>query len=228
MVIWYTAMTSVGWWKNLSFKVSLKAVLLHNGNKQPSIPLAHAGHMKEIYANIQGLLNKICYEDHQWNIYADLKVVAMLTRLQGHTKIFCFLCEWDRRARDRHYHVKQWLLWAETILDQKNVTQWALVNKIKIYLSPLHIKLGVNKISLRVMNKEGRGCDYLRQKVPCISEAKTQEGIFISPQVQQLFQELNFTNKLYAAKRRTWDRIWKCMQQLFGNKNSETYAKIME
>jgi len=57
------------------------------------------------------------------------------------------------------------------------------------------------------MNKEGRGCDYLRQKVPYISEAKIQEGIFISPQVQQLFQELNFKNKLNAADRRAWDRI---------------------
>jgi len=89
----------------------LKAVLLHNGNKQHKIPLADAGHMKEIYANIQGLLNKICFEDDQWNIHADLKVVAMLTQLQGgHTKLFCFLCEWDSRATDRHYHVKQWLL----------------------------------------------------------------------------------------------------------------------
>jgi len=52
------------------------------------MPLAHVRHMKEIYANIQGLLNKIYYEDHQWNIYADLKVVAMLTRLQGHTNFF--------------------------------------------------------------------------------------------------------------------------------------------
>jgi len=70
------------------------AVLVHNGNKQTSIPLAHAGHMKEIYANFQGLLNKICHEDHLWNIYADLKVVAMLTRLQGgDTKFFGSLCE---------------------------------------------------------------------------------------------------------------------------------------
>jgi hypothetical protein len=30
-----------------SSKVSWKAVLLHNGNKYPAIPLAHAAHMKE-------------------------------------------------------------------------------------------------------------------------------------------------------------------------------------
>jgi hypothetical protein len=38
--------------------VSFKAVLLYNGNKHLSIPLAHALHLKETYANIQGLLEK--------------------------------------------------------------------------------------------------------------------------------------------------------------------------
>jgi hypothetical protein len=66
----------------------LKAVLLNNTSNN-SIPLAHADHRKDIYANAPGLLKNICYEDHQWNIHADLKVVAMLTRLQGgHTKFF--------------------------------------------------------------------------------------------------------------------------------------------
>jgi hypothetical protein len=41
-----------------SSKVSLKAVLKHNANEHPPIPLAHAVHMKESYTNIQGLLNK--------------------------------------------------------------------------------------------------------------------------------------------------------------------------
>jgi len=39
-------------------EVSLRTVLLHNGNKHPSIPLAYAVHIKETSANIQGLLEK--------------------------------------------------------------------------------------------------------------------------------------------------------------------------
>jgi len=39
-------------------KVSLKAVLLHNGNMFPSIQLAHAIHMKETYENLQVVLQK--------------------------------------------------------------------------------------------------------------------------------------------------------------------------
>jgi hypothetical protein len=49
----------------------------------------------------------VFYEDHQWNLHANLKVVVMLTELQGGYKKFCCcLCEWYSRARDRHYHVR--------------------------------------------------------------------------------------------------------------------------
>jgi hypothetical protein len=35
-----------------SSKLSLKAVLLHNGNQHPSIPVGYAVHMKETYENL--------------------------------------------------------------------------------------------------------------------------------------------------------------------------------
>jgi hypothetical protein len=79
-----------------SSEVSLKADLLRNGHKCPSVSLAHAVHMKETNINIQGLLKKMCYEDQQWDICADLKVVVVLTGLKGGcTKFCCFVCEWD-------------------------------------------------------------------------------------------------------------------------------------
>jgi hypothetical protein len=113
--------------------------------------------MKETYASIQGLLATICYEDHQWNICADMKVVALLTGLQGgYTKFYCFLCEWDSRAGDMHCHVKQWPLRGETTLGEKNVAHRALLDKTKIYLPPLHIKLGLIKMFVKAMNREGK------------------------------------------------------------------------
>ena len=86
-----------------SSKTSLKAVLLHNGNDLPSIPVGHAVHMKETYGNIKQLLRCINYDQHQWQVCGDLKVVALLIGLQaGYTKYCCFLCEWNSRARDSH------------------------------------------------------------------------------------------------------------------------------
>ena len=43
-------------------KVSLKVVLLHNGNRFPSVPLDHAANMKESFESMQLLLGKIKYE----------------------------------------------------------------------------------------------------------------------------------------------------------------------
>ena len=42
-----------------SSKTSLKAVLLHNGNKYSSIPVAHSVHLKETYVNLELVLNKV-------------------------------------------------------------------------------------------------------------------------------------------------------------------------
>ncbi|GFT28635.1 uncharacterized protein TNCV_4832171 [Trichonephila clavipes] len=61
-----------------SSKLSLKAVLLHNDNLLPSIPIGHSVHVKETYANVKLLLKLIKYEDHKWHICGDLKVIALL------------------------------------------------------------------------------------------------------------------------------------------------------
>ena len=46
-----------------SSKVSLKVVLLHNGNRFPSVPLAHPVNMKESYESMKLLLGKIKYDE---------------------------------------------------------------------------------------------------------------------------------------------------------------------
>ena len=75
-----------------SFKVSLKAVLLHNGNVLPSIPIAHAFGIKESDDSMKQLLLYIKYDPYKWNICADLKVIVLLLGLQlGYTKCSCFL-----------------------------------------------------------------------------------------------------------------------------------------
>jgi len=49
-----------------SSKVSLKVVLPHNGNRFPSVLLAHAANMKEIYESTELLLGKIQYDEFKW------------------------------------------------------------------------------------------------------------------------------------------------------------------
>ena len=90
-----------------SSKVSLKVVLLHNVNRFPSVPLAHAANMKE--KSMKLLLGKIKYDEFKWNLCGDIKVVALLLRMQlGYTKYCRLLCEWDSQDKKDHCVNKLW------------------------------------------------------------------------------------------------------------------------
>jgi hypothetical protein len=65
-----------------SSKMSLKAVLPHNGNGFPSVPLAHAADMKENYESMKLLLGKTECDEFKWKLCGDLKVVALLLGME--------------------------------------------------------------------------------------------------------------------------------------------------
>ena len=76
-----------------SSKQRLKAVLLHNGNKYPSIPIAHSLRMKKDRESVKILLELIRYNNHNWDVNGDFKMIAFLLGLQGrYTKHSRFLC----------------------------------------------------------------------------------------------------------------------------------------
>ena len=106
-----------------SSKRSLKCVLLHNGNEFASVPLAHSTRLEEQYEAIKYVLEKIKYNDHQWLLCVDLKMVNFLLGQQsGYTKFPCFLCLWNSRDRTQHYTKKEWpLREAPTPLTSPNV-----------------------------------------------------------------------------------------------------------
>nr|XP_036219079.1 uncharacterized protein LOC118680996 [Bactrocera oleae] len=209
-------------------KISLKAVLHHNGNKYPSVPVAHATNMKENYANLEVLLEKIQYSQYLWNICADLKVVAILTGLQGgYTKFCCFLCEWDSRAREKHYKQKSWPLRKSLTPGLKNVSQKPLVPSEKIFLPPLHIKLGLMKNFVKAINKDGAGFQYLKTKFPRISDAKLKEGIFVGPQIRELMKDEAFESKLSKTEKRAWVAFVKVCHNFLGNTKVDNYRQII-
>ena len=52
-----------------SSKLGLKAVLLHNGNTLPSIPVGYSVYNKESYENMNILMEAINYDKFKWQIY---------------------------------------------------------------------------------------------------------------------------------------------------------------
>jgi len=86
-----------------SSKKSLKAVLFNNGNKLASIPLAHSVQLTENNENMKLLLHVLKYQEQNWLICCDLKVIPLLLGLQGgYTKYPCFICFCDSRADALH------------------------------------------------------------------------------------------------------------------------------
>ena len=125
---------------------SLKAVLLHNGNKYPSIPVAHSVHLKEDYNNVKTLLEMLKYATHSWEVIGDFKMVAFLMGLHGgYTKYPCYLCLWDSRDKKAHYHQKDWPQRTEFSLGKSNVKWEMLVELHKVLMPPFHIKFGLMK-----------------------------------------------------------------------------------
>ena len=156
-----------------SSKVSLEVVILHNGNRFPIVPLAHAAKMKESYESMKLLLGKIKYDELKWKLCGVLRVVALLLGMQlGYTKCYCFLCERDSRDKKNHYVNKLRPKRTSLTPGEKNVVNPPLVPSEKIYLPLLHIKLGLMKNFVKGMDKTGHGFEYVKNKFPDVSDAK--------------------------------------------------------
>ena len=141
---------------------SLKAVLLHNGNIYPSLPVAHSVILKERYDNVKKLLDLIKYGNYGWEVIGDFKMVAFLMGLQsGWTKYPCYICLWDSRASRVHYQQFQWPEREEYVVGKCNVLQEPLVDPTKVLMPPLHIKLGLIKQFVTALDVQSQAFKFL-------------------------------------------------------------------
>jgi hypothetical protein len=61
-----------------------------------------------------------------------------------------------------------------------------LVDAVKVFLLPLHIKLSLVNNFVKAMQKDGLAFLYLQQKFLCSSEAMIKEGIFVGSHIRKL------------------------------------------
>lgn len=129
-----------------SSKGSVKCVLLRNGSKLTCVPIGHSVILKEHYTSVRMVLQKLCQVEHKWIICVDLKMVNFLLGQQdGYTNNPSFLCLWDSKANDQHWEKKVWPIREELVVGKKMVINEPVVNRDRIILPPLHIKLGLMK-----------------------------------------------------------------------------------
>lgn len=159
---------------------SLKVVLLHIGNQYPSVPIGYGREVSEDYDTMKLILSLINYELYQWKICCDLKVVALLTGLKkGFSKHQCFLCNWEGRAKDRHYTEEKWAPRIVYQIGTDSIDHMPLVQPSKVILPPLHIKLGLIRNFIRALDQTGGAFQYLHTVFPDVSAAKIQAGTFV-------------------------------------------------
>ena len=184
--------------------------------------------MKETYEIFKTLLNNIKYNQYNWNICGDLKVIGLLMGLQsGYTKYCCFLCEWDSRARSSHYKIKTWPARKTYKPGMKNITHNSLVDKDNIYLPPLHLKLGIMKNFVKGMDHDRAAFKYLQLKFPGLSEAKIKEGIFIGPQIRALMDDAQFNRMMSTKEKKVWTEFRNTCTNFLGNYRARNYKSIV-
>ena len=208
---------------------SLKAVLLHNGNKYPSIPIAHSAQLKEDYSNVQRLLQLVRYEDHRWDVIGDFKMITFLVGLQGgYTKYPCYLCLWDSRDTARHYETINWPARKEFIVGAQNVKYNPLIPQDKVLMPPLHIKLGLIKQFVKALDPNSEALKHLLAVFPKLSEGKVKGGIFVGPQVRKLMQDVEFQAKLLPVQREAWKSFCEVVTGFLGNHKVKNYKEVVQ
>ena len=94
-----------------------------------------------------------------------------------------------QQAKTSHYKKRDWPSWQP---GEEKVKHLQLVEPSDILLSPLHIKLGITKNSLKATDQTGTAFRYLTEKLPGIRAANIKEGVFIGPQICKLFRDKQF------------------------------------
>ncbi|GFT17074.1 uncharacterized protein TNCV_4738141 [Trichonephila clavipes] len=209
-----------------SSKRSLKCVLLNNGNKYGSIPIAHSVTLKEEYANIAKVMETIKYQDHKWLICVDLKMVNFLLGQQGGcTKFPCFMCLWN--SRDKHH----WSQKVRPVREELKVcTQnvMPLVSRDHIILPPLYIKLSIIKRFVKALDKRGECFNFLSRKLPGLSIEKLKAGIFDGQKIRQFVKDSNFVKSMTEVESKAWNSFVLVMSNFLGKKRSDDHVELVE
>ena len=208
---------------------SLKAVLPHNGNKHPSLPIAYSIQMKESYENVRHLLCKIMYDKFNWYLCGDLKMIAFLLGLQGgYTKFSCFLCLWKSRVDSEHYHKVHWPVRENLTPGIQNVIREPLVSREKVFLPPLHIKLGLVKQFIKALDVESGAFQEVRHMFPKLSDAKVKAGIFVGPQIKTMLKSKSLEDKMSDVEKKAWQSFRRVVEGFLGYRKDPNYKELVE
>ena len=184
--------------------------------------------MKEDRESVKILLELIRYNNHNWDVCKDFKMIAFLLGLQGgYTKHSCFLCLWNSRADDQHYVVKNWPPREELTPGFHNVLNPPLIERSKILLPLLHIKLGLAKQFVKSLKPTSHAFRYIRQMFPSLSEAKVKGGIFVGPQIRRMLASEELEEQMSDLERNAWQAFRMIVEGFLGKHRRDDYVLLV-
>ena len=94
---------------------------------------------------------------------------------------------------------------------QRRINSWCtqcdsppLVQREKILLPTLHIKLGLAKQYIKALKSDSEAVKHVQAMFPKLSEAKVKGGIFTGPQIRQILGSKELEDKMNDLERDAW------------------------
>ena len=109
----------------------------------------------------------------------------------------------------------------------KNIENEPLVDKPKILLPPLHIKIGLIKQFVKSLDKEGDTFKYLKAMFPNISDKKLEEGVFVGPQIRKAIKS-DIKDVMTEEEKEAWDAFVDVCGNFLGKKRDPEGKNIVE
>ena len=123
--------------------------------------------------------------------------------------------------------VKNWPARKDLTPGSHNILNSFLIERSKILLPPLHIKLGLAKQFAKTLKPTSRAFHHITQMFPSISEAKVKGGIFVGPQIRRMLASEELEEKMSDLERNAWQAFRMIMEKFLGNHRRDDYAMVV-
>lgn len=212
---------------------SLKAVLLHNDNTLPSVPLAYCRKLPEKYESIEKILELINYNRYKWEVIVDFKLINIISGLMGAaSKYPCVHCLWDAKYKGPDKYTKtDWPKRHRNINERNNnAIRQPLVDSSKILMPPLHIKIGlVTQLFKKIYANNKRAREVLKRIFPQLTEAKMKAGVYNGPQIRDIFANENeLARTLSKDENEAFKSLKAVCEGFLGNKRASNYQELIK
>ncbi|KAK1793082.1 hypothetical protein P4O66_011490, partial [Electrophorus voltai] len=108
---------------------------------------------------------------------------------------------------------------------------WHICSDLKIVALLMGLQLGYTNLMknlVKAMDRNGSAFKYLYEKFPWLSEAKIKEGIFVGPQIHQLFIDEKLNYLLKGDEKKAWDAFRLVSTNFLGNVRTGNYKELVK